>query len=81
MLTFTQPFRIEGVAHLQPAGTYIVETEEEAIEGLSFLAYRRIATRIHLAPDPLRAGIVETAEVDSPEIIAALDANADVLEQ
>jgi hypothetical protein len=33
---------------VQPPGTYAVNADEELIEGLSFLAYRRVATTIYL---------------------------------
>lgn len=47
-VTFKQPFRIRGINRLLPAGTYEVITDEEAIEGFSFAAFRRIATMILL---------------------------------
>jgi hypothetical protein len=40
-VTFCHPFSLKGADGLQPAGTYAVETEEEAVPALSFLAYRR----------------------------------------
>jgi hypothetical protein len=43
-VTFRRPFSLKGADGLQPAGTYVVETEEEAIPALSFLAYRRLST-------------------------------------
>ena len=52
-ITFSRPFSLPGLDETQPAGTYTVQTDEEPIEGLSFLAYRRIATVIFL---PLRRG-------------------------
>ena len=52
-ITFSRPFSLPGLDETQPAGTYTVQTDEEPIEGLSFLAYRRIATVIFL---PLRHG-------------------------
>ena len=52
-VTFSQPFSLPGLDETQPAGTYTVQTDEEPIEGLSFLAYQRIATVIFL---PLRHG-------------------------
>ncbi|HLM38004.1 MAG TPA: hypothetical protein VK434_00245 [Microvirga sp.] len=52
-VTFARPFSLLGLDGLQPAGTYTVQTDEEPIEGLSFLAYRRVATVIFL---PLRHG-------------------------
>jgi hypothetical protein len=45
-VTFCQPFSLKGADGLQPAGTYAVETEEEAVPALSFLAYRRPSTAI-----------------------------------
>jgi hypothetical protein len=45
-VTFKHPFRIRGVDRLLPAGAYEVITDEEMIEGLSFAAFRRIATMI-----------------------------------
>jgi hypothetical protein len=48
-VTFRRPFTLKGADGLQPAGTYVVETEEEAIPGLSFLAYRRLSTTMILS--------------------------------
>jgi hypothetical protein len=45
-VTFSRPFELAGVDEKFDAGTYIVETREEMIEGLSFIAYRRVATTI-----------------------------------
>ena len=47
-VTFTQPFSLSGFDEVQPAGTYTVETDEELLPGLSFPAYRRVATLIFL---------------------------------
>ncbi len=47
-VTFAQPFSLSGIDEVQPAGTYTVETDEELLPGLSFPAYRRIATLIFL---------------------------------
>jgi len=48
ILNFEHPFIIGTLTELQPAGSYRVDTEEELIEGLSFVAYKRISTVIHL---------------------------------
>jgi hypothetical protein len=50
-VTFLHPFTLAGAEGEQPAGTYIVETVEEPIEGLTFLAYRRVSMTIVL-PSP-----------------------------
>ena len=47
-ITFTRPFELGGVDGKFDAGTYDVETVEELIEGLSFIAYRRVSTTIEM---------------------------------
>jgi len=47
-VTFTAPFRLPEIDGEQPAGTYDVETDEEAIEGNERTVYVRVATLIHL---------------------------------
>ena len=47
-VTFLHPFSLVGVEGLQAAGTYTIETVEEPIENLSFIAYRRVSTAIVL---------------------------------
>lgn len=71
-ITFAKPFVVTGVEQEQPAGTYLIETDDELIEGLSFSAYRRTSTRIRLAADPRRPGIEEIVEVNCPFITARL---------
>jgi hypothetical protein len=51
-VTFRHPFALAGLDGRQPAGTYRLVTEEEQIPGLSFVAYRRLATMLHLPADP-----------------------------
>lgn len=46
--TFTKPFKLSNIDEIQPSGQYIVDTDEELIEGISRLAYRRVATRLRL---------------------------------
>ena len=41
-VTFVHPFSLDGVDGVQPAGTYTIETVEETLDNLSFLAYRRV---------------------------------------
>ena len=71
-ITFDRPFSLSAVDEVQPAGTYAVEIDEEPIEGLSFLAYRRVATTIYL---PLRSGTgsLQAVAVDPKELTAARD--------
>ena len=46
--TFTKPFHLDGFNEYQPPGDYRVDIDEEPIEGLSFLAYRRIGALFYL---------------------------------
>ena len=48
-VTFIHPFNLSGTDEAQPAGTYMVETDEELLQASSIPAYRRIATWIRLA--------------------------------
>jgi hypothetical protein len=47
-VTFKHPFRIRGIDRLLPAGSYEVVTNEEMMEGLSFVPFWRIATTIEV---------------------------------
>lgn len=68
-VVFRHPFRLQGWVEAQPAGTYIVETEEELIEGLSFIAYRRVATTI--TRQATRSGALMQMIPVEPDILAA----------
>jgi hypothetical protein len=46
ILTFSRAFRLNGTGRRLPAGAYELVTDEEMIEGLSFPAYRRVASWI-----------------------------------
>ena len=78
-VTFHRPFSLSGIDQLQPAGTYVVETDEELIEGLSFSAYRRVATTIRLPVQSSRAGFSQSVPINPVDLDGALamDAQAD----
>ena len=73
---FAHPFVLDGAEGVQPAGTYDVEVDEELIEGLSFLAYRRVATTIYLPLGSRAVGSHQAVRVDPGELEAVhRDAN------
>jgi hypothetical protein len=73
MVTFTRPFSLGGYDGEQPAGSYSVETDEELLQGMSFPAYRRMATMMQLATGPRPAGgVLQVAVIDPKELEAAL---------
>ena len=69
-VTFKHPFRIRGIDRLLPAGTYEVITDEESIEGLSFAAFRRIATMI-MVPGAASASTREMISIGSVDLADA----------
>ena len=75
-VTFTRPFSLSGLDELQPAGTYTVETDEELLPGLSFPAYRRIATLISLRSRGGGPVVEEVANIDPLELQAAQERDA-----
>jgi hypothetical protein len=75
-VTFRRPFTISGVDGMQPAGRYAIETDEELLQGISFPAYRRVQTLIHLHAAPGQSGISQTVMVDPEELDAALARDA-----
>lgn len=76
-VVFAHAFVLQGLNEPQPAGAYVVETDEELIEGLSAPAYRRVATWIRLRSPLGRPNIVsQTSQVDPKELSAALTKDA-----
>ena len=71
-ITFRRPFSLSAIDEVQPSGTYTVDTDEELIDGLSFLAYRRVATLLHLPSTSSRVGVTELVTVNPLELEAAL---------
>ena len=45
---FNSAFTLGGIDGELPAGSYRIESEEELIESLSFVAFRRVETTIEL---------------------------------
>jgi hypothetical protein len=71
MVTFHHPFKLPALDTEQPAGTYMVLTEEEEIPGLSFLAWRRVATQIHLPAIGRETGQEQVVTIDPKELADA----------
>jgi hypothetical protein len=72
-ITFRRPFSLAGLEESQPAGIYTIQTDEEPIEGLSFLAYRRVATVIFLPLGKGGPGSFQAISV-TPEALDAAQA-------
>ena len=74
---FHRPFTLPPLDGPQPAGTYRLVTDEEEIQGLSFLAFQRVATMLHVPalslPD---SGHQRIVVIDPLDLAAALTADA-----
>jgi hypothetical protein len=68
---FPAPFALAGVDGLLPAGDYAVDNDEEPIEGISWLAYHRVATFIHLPAIAATSRVRSMVAVDPAELDAA----------
>lgn len=75
-ITFRHPFTLAGADKVLAAGTYLVETQEELLQSLSFPAYRRIGTWIRRAPDDGSPAYSPLIGVEPQELAAALAADA-----
>ncbi len=76
-VTFRHPFRIRGIERRLSAGAHEVGTDEETIEGLSFRAWRRVATVITVPAEAMR-GSADLLPVGSVDLADAqrIDASA-----
>jgi hypothetical protein len=70
-VSFRHPFVLAGVEGERPAGTYVVETTEEPIGGLSFIAYRRVSTTIILASRQFGPASRQVVTIDPQDLEAA----------
>jgi len=77
-VSFKHPFRIRGIERVLPAGAYEVVTDEETIEGLTFSAYRRIATMITVPAESGR-GVTEMLSIGSIDIASAQAVDASIV--
>jgi len=71
-VTFVRTFSLRGVEGENPAGTYLVETDEELILGMSFDAYRRTATFLYLPATSIAANATEVVNINPLDLQAAL---------
>ncbi|MBP7063146.1 hypothetical protein [Ferrovibrio sp.] len=74
-ITFTHPFSLSCFKQAQPAGTYLLVVEEEELLGLSFSAYRKTATTLHVPALSVISGSRAAYAVDATELEAALAAD------
>jgi hypothetical protein len=71
-ISFMNPFSLKELEGVQPAGNYLVETDHEVIEGLSRLAYRRVATLLTIPSISASQSLSQRVYVDQTDLDAAL---------
>jgi hypothetical protein len=74
-ITFRHPFTLAALETMQPAGTYRLVIEEEEIPGLSFVAFRRVATLLHLPALSTTSRTHQVVSVDPVEWAAIVAAD------
>jgi hypothetical protein len=67
-VTFRRPFILGGFEAVQPAGTYVIDVDEEQIENISFPAFRRVSTQMQIPG----LGTIEHRAIDPAELDEAL---------
>jgi hypothetical protein len=75
-VTFRHPFALTSLDGTQPPGTYRLVVDEDEIDGLSFLAFRRTATMLHLPALASGCSNYQVFLVDAEELASALEADA-----
>ena len=75
-VTFRRPFTLAALDGVQPAGTYRLVEEEEEIVGLSFVAFRRVATLLHVPANPAPGDTSHVVLVSPDELAEVLAADA-----
>jgi hypothetical protein len=71
VVTFKHSFRIRGIDRLLPAGDHEVITDEEAIEGLPFEVFCRVATMIVVPAEGSRGLATEMVSMGSVDLADA----------
>ena len=75
-VTFKHPFSLRDVIGTQPPGTYQIETVELEIDGLSFVACRRISTTITLPAVGTSSARRQFVEIDPADLADAQQRDA-----
>jgi hypothetical protein len=76
IVVLNKPFLLKGIDRMLPAGSYRVVTDEELIEGVSFPAWRRVATMIFVPATTHGASSIEMVTIDPLDLQASLDRDA-----
>lgn len=70
---FSSAFLLPGFDAPQPAGDYRVDHDEEPLEGMSWLAWQRVATFIHLPAIGLQGPTRQMFPINPADLDTALE--------
>lgn len=73
VVRFSSAFLLPGFDAPQPAGEYRVDQDEESIDGLSKLAWRRVAAFVHLPAITLQVPTQQMVPINPTDLDAALE--------
>lgn len=76
LVTFRRPFELKAWDEPLPPGTYRIVVDEMEASELSFLAYRRLATRIHLPAVGTVSASSYVVEIEPDDLDRAVAADA-----
>lgn len=71
-VSFSSPFTLHNVEGVQPAGEYVVLLDDVPIEGLSRVAYRRVATLFQTPAIYAPQHQIQLVSISPTELDAAL---------
>jgi hypothetical protein len=78
-LTFRSAFMLPHDVRTVPAGDYVLVTEEERLQGLTFTAYRRISGYLIVSGGPADPGRTEMIPISEIELAALAAEDATVV--
>lgn len=73
VVRFSSAFSLPGLDAPQPAGEYRVDHDEEPIEAVSRLAWRRVGSFIHLPAISAQRPAQQMVPINSADLDAALE--------
>ena len=71
-VSFSSPFTLRNLEGVQPAGEYVVLANDELIEGLSSVAYRRLVTLLQTPAISNPQRKTESFSINQTDLDAAL---------
>lgn len=71
-VVFHKPFTLENTGESFPSGQYVVETVEESLKDISFIAFRRIHTLLNIPSPSSNIALSRSLEINPDHLDAAL---------